>query len=742
MNKGQGATVGAILLAGAMFRTGTTPVPTPSEASKPSVTEAAATRPATGEGPWLASCKYWASGRWSEPSAKVKSPELHVTFDQTGAKTDAHVTASTESPKLDCGGNGWGIPSSEPGHELDIRTIIATVPDPIHSHLALDFDRAIDSLLLAAADNRYLGSYYWLPWRSRSPSLATSESTASPQIEQDNNRENQPGLIVLRYAPSPGDDRLSWSSYHRVIYLFLVAETPALGVNGIQLQNAFKAEALLQTPSAKLEMLPSPSRPKVQNSQPEEQLSIIGPIFSGSAASLHEGIKTARLYSKPSKVVITGVTGTEIAARELDSEGDIYRSFGENAKFEEERFLDLLSQSGYDRSRVAILSEDGSVFGKAQSDPKQHSKKDTTLALSFPRELSLLRNAQADQPLKSSTEASAPPSPYLNLSLKDYTADDTVPHFSTQSPLSLEAQLMALAHQLQRAGTQFIFISASNILDDIFLAQFLHRACPDARIVLFNGGDLLFERDVENAPYIGSISISPHLLTSLRYSDDVQRLYSDSQAVSIYNAATYTFWNHKEGSFPRLTGYQAYPDSKHAAFLQIPLWATVIGADGYYPLGILDWCASNLGQILPTIKAGQLGDQKCAEPDTGKPAEKKSVPESIGRNSGISPSLSWIMLDTLIIVICLLHGALLWSAQYWSPLTRDLAVRQNDQPHRRSIYLNIGTAVLVAMAFVTAYPLLRVGHFYRLAPSSYLLVWSTLFAGLLALISTLFKTWP
>jgi hypothetical protein len=69
-------------------------------------------------------------------------------------------------------------------------------------------------------------------------------------------------------------------------------------------------------------------------------------------------------------------------------------------------------------------------------------------------------------------------------------------------------------------------------------------------------------------------------------------------------------------------------------------------------------------------------------------------------------------------------------------------VRQNDLPYRRSVYLNIGTVVLVAMSFVIAYPLFRVGYFYHLASGMYLLVWITLSAGILALIATLSKTAP
>jgi hypothetical protein len=797
MNKGLGATTfGAILLAGFIFqaKSGSSP-----SSRQQSVTSSeSTTKPVAGEGPWMASCKYWSAAQSAEPVAKDASSDPDATLHQTD---NTAKTSTSDEAVCGPGSDGWGIPqAADPAHEPEISTIVATIPDPIHSHLALDFDRSVDAILLAAADNGYLSSYYWLPWRSHVNTLSASESVSSPSSngEEDSTRERQPGLIILRYAPNASEwqnnrSRFSSTSYHRVIYLFLVGETPALGVNGTQLQNAFQYEKTLRDcHQATLSVRPwRSSGPGAQASQddaskckphdvPEGQLSIIGPFFSGSAASLHEGIEAAKRQLNPLTISISGITGTDVASRELDPQLDshrepIYRSFGENARFEQERFLLSLAATGYDLSRVAILSEAGTVFGDAAKFSSTiHSdadlnKKGTILYLRFPRELSLLRNAQSGESSKS--DSATPPTPYLNLSLKDYSADDTVPRFSTvQSPLSIEAQLMAIAHQLQRARTQFILFSASNILDDIFLSQFLHRACPDARLVVFSGGDLLFERDVDNTPYIGSISISPYLLTSLDFGNRVQWLYSDYQAEAVYNAASYTFWDRTINPSPELAGYRRYPvpdpDSKDAApatqFMQIPLWAAVIGADGYYPLGVLNWCGSDRVEILPTIQPanppGSIDlpkgqhrplEKLCSETQISLPNKAGNgqqnvwdyVPESINRNSGIAPSLAWMVIDILLLVVCVLHIVFLWSAQFWSPSTRDLAIDHNDQPHRRSVHINIGTSVLAAMAFVTAYPLILVGHYYHLAFPGHLFAWLTLIAAILACLSTIAKTW-
>ena len=67
---------------------------------------------------------------------------------------------------------------------------------------------------------------------------------------------------------------------------------------------------------------------------------------------------------------------------------------------------------------------------------------------------------------------------------------------------------MSIKRELSIHHVRFLAINASNILDEIFLANFLHRACPDVRLVFLAGGDLLLEREAENHPYIGSLTLT------------------------------------------------------------------------------------------------------------------------------------------------------------------------------------------------------------------------------------------
>jgi hypothetical protein len=89
------------------------------------------------------------------------------------------------------------------------------------------------------------------------------------------------------------------------------------------------------------------------------------------------------------------------------------------------------------------------------------------------------------------------------------------------------------------------------------------------------------------------------------------------------------------------------------------------------------------------------------------------------------------------------HSVVLLAASYWSPFTRDVAIKENDHPRRRSMYLHIATAMLFCMAFVIAYPLFPTLRFFKpdYDHNSIAVSVFTLIAGFAAIVFTLGKTW-
>jgi len=300
--------------------------------------------------------------------------------------------------------------------------------------------------------------------------------------------------------------------------------------------------------------------------------------------------------------------------------------------------------------------------------------------------------------------------------------------------------------------------------------------------------DNLFAHDTENSSYIGSITITPYLLAGHGFRIDPLRAYPDLRSSAIYNAASFLFWDLTQNKRPYLAGYQIYPlpsdtnskktahpsnststnsadsNDAHPVFFQIPLWAVVIGSDGYYPLAVLDWCASDDRNILPSIYPGLHSPQPgvpdrypCDSPtvksegkeqsDPNQPLptsltdHRKLVPSFTTTTDSIAPALPWTILVCFFIFLCAAHCCSILFASYWSPLTRDLAIDRNDEPRRRAVYLNIGTAVLFVSGFVLVFPLLCVHHYFQVSSVALALAHCTILFGFLALACTFIRVW-
>jgi hypothetical protein len=745
-NRGQGLLLSAVVAAGLLLRP-TNSVATryqeQSESAAGTKTENTQTEP--GEGPWTASCKYWAPVRLPVLSAKT---EVHNKLDATNGAIDLHVNLDeTANKELGCDpSDSWGIPLAS-GTGIDLTAIIAIVPDPVHTHLALNFDRTVSAILQAASDNGYNPSYYWLPWRRSLGGPNASGSLTDQEPGHDPERERKPGLIILKHAPENASTS-SLESFYKPVYLFLVAETPAEGVDGFQLQNAFRFEADLES---KLQKNGN------QFSRGRNGTAIIGPTFSGSAASLRAGIDfaykdPALANSKPAleKFEVAGGIATSGAMDQLTKPSKpptiLAQSFENPTAFAMATFRTFLEGSGYDLSRVALLVENGTAYGTLTGG----SAKDGIRELQFPRDISLLRNAQALMDQADNSPATAP-SPFLRFSLKDSSAQDSVPQFSRENtPVSQEAELMAIGRYLHRYRFQFIAIAGSNTLDQVFLAQFLHRACPEARLV-FLAPDLLTVREIDDVPFIGSIIISSYPLIGLT---EEGSSFTDSVSEALYNAASYTFWHNHLGTMPdqpKLQNYQNPLGPKDP--LEPALWATVLGSDGYYPLATLSPCASDDKRILPVIKMDPKDTKDpCKVPVS--PQQRKLASLAIdlsplwkyisaGQKLGklvIFPSRLWVYICSLISLLGLFHGLMLLGADYWSAFTRDLAIRDNDQPRRRSTYIHAGAAALFFMSVVVSFPELCLAPWTNINPFSTVASVVVLFVGLFALIVTFAKT--
>src|SRR5258708_5789551 len=117
-------------------------------------------------GPWVASCNYVQA----EQGDIARSPMVALNL---GKPVSGKLPPIANVPEI-------GDPSrvsdasSEDKNSLDrwclsraalaITSLIVTLPDPVTSHLVLDFDRRIDAIQAAALDAGYVIDQFWLPW--------------------------------------------------------------------------------------------------------------------------------------------------------------------------------------------------------------------------------------------------------------------------------------------------------------------------------------------------------------------------------------------------------------------------------------------------------------------------------------------------------------------------------------------------------------------------------------------------
>jgi hypothetical protein len=184
------------------------------------------------EGPWKASRQYFAG---TQPEIQCPSLSGDTGVEQAPQKSSDGQFLNEERSKL------WCIPE-----KASVRAMIAVVPDPVHSHLLLAFDRSVEALQLSAEAMHYLADRYWLPWQPETPGAGPSQETLS------SGKEKQPGLMLFRWSGPVSQQPNGASTKPTVLYVFLVAETSTAGIHGTQFSNAVqKVRQLCRMPRRK-----------------------------------------------------------------------------------------------------------------------------------------------------------------------------------------------------------------------------------------------------------------------------------------------------------------------------------------------------------------------------------------------------------------------------------------------------------------------------------------------------------
>ncbi len=592
------------------------------------------------------------------------------------------------------------------GPEQKPQFLIAILPDPVHTHLSLFFDRNIEMIGQAAQTQGYIFDRQVLPWDNKSHPEPADFRIRNKEKTCTDQREDFPGLLIFRKEKDP-------------LFVFVVGEQPTGGINYLQFHKA-------------LEMVH-----KMDSALPS--LRILGPTFSGSLYSLDKILRKTD-EGLPGKIYVHSGTVTSWAAADQFIkawQGDNasppgrtveFVTFQESDQYRLRHFLRYyIAAHGYRPDEVAQVSEGETAYGsflpqatnsheKQQVDPCQPNPylsgdkaEACVLHLYFPREISQLRSAyQRDIYMDQGTGNTGKSAPRSTLKLDfDNVGNDgdSIPSYSgKQLPLSQESVLLSIVMSLKKHHSRFVVLRATDPLDELFLGRFLRQAYPDGRIITL-GADLLYNRQEDNLLHgVWAMSSYPlitdmhKMLPLLGESDSettphVDRNFPFSYGVGTYNATLSLLANggalipnpqassaggpylppapYEQYGWPSLGG-----DTSTERLRTPPVWLSVMGRDGYWPMALLD-------------------DAKSPKAN-GPPSRLHEVEGQVtpGRYEMSSPD-SWSVLCGLCVLLAMIHLLLVWSG---SSMSRSEAFAQ-FAPHTN--WRRIGLLFLAAASILS-----------------------------------------
>lgn len=455
-----------------------------------------------------------------------------------------------------------------------VHALIATLPDPSDPHLADVFDNYLGSLQLALANDGYLADQYWLPEMMRRkeqaknnvflPDLAQSVSVivagkrapastvTSIPAKRKSDFLDEPGILLFRRQPKE-------QTPDELLFLFLVPETPTGGVR----QSALKA-ALDRAASP-----PCQQETAVNNTT----IRIIGPSFSGAAASLARGIHrwqhTSKVQIDSSHIEIISGSATNINTRELLKQVAQFSATVTPDQVMCDFYEYLVEKLNPKRGVIAIFTESNTSYGQTApslsrggrfgnrkdqirdvlpspcDDPGSGYKaKARILDLYFPLHVSQL-GAEYEKSRAQKQVAVLPEGDARLLSLnlaEQEEPGDVAPAMSALTKYSADLSLVNSLMAIDRAHLNVVGIRATDPRDELFLAGKIKQIVPDVQLFLMDS-DLLFSHTSLAKEMRGALVVSRYPLFNLNQlwtpprqaSPRVQFVSGSSQGV--YNAA-------------------------------------------------------------------------------------------------------------------------------------------------------------------------------------------------------------
>ena len=455
-----------------------------------------------------------------------------------------------------------------------VRFLIATVPDPIDSHLAQSFDRAVDTIQNGMQDSGYILDRFSLPWKRDGqarwnisrllPGAPEGFLSVNAKTMPSDLHRSMPGTLLFRATK-----RRDQSVGEELVVVFLIGETPTSGVQRVALNRTLEAIEDCPKKAKGLPCLKSCDSPEIR---------IIGPYFSGSTDSLHHLLWAWNRRHKKKIEIVSGSATADQNWNELRSADEEKKQVGD-VSFRATVVPDIALTGAFNKFlrerlhvepkyKVALFVEGGTSYGSGYKDiasgevkTSSDSGKVTTsnkvrtpadsgkvttprdvrevkqpedpeasqpgskepadadrnfrFVVSFPLHVSQLRGAyEKGGSLRNPAPARGAPRQSLELGLDapEGATRDILPAQDAQMTANTaDLVLTSSLEAIRREEIRFVGIAASDPRDILFLARKIRENAANVTLFTF-GADLLYTHPDYQRYLRGMLVITPYPL--------------------------------------------------------------------------------------------------------------------------------------------------------------------------------------------------------------------------------------
>jgi hypothetical protein len=198
-----------------------------------------------------------------------------------------------------------------------VRAMVATIPDPVETHLGRSFDMALAATISGFQSQNYVLNGYAFPWTPPAPVKPGEREKSEPEDERTYRRA--PGVLLFRRDAWRGSKFGRPPDYALV---FLVGESPSYGVQ----RDAFDVAArcamhLDRLGPTDVALLRVDRRCDTRLADTRDaRLDVLGPSFSGSMQSLALAIQALRNDTRFARIdaLLLSASATVNTNRDID----------------------------------------------------------------------------------------------------------------------------------------------------------------------------------------------------------------------------------------------------------------------------------------------------------------------------------------------------------------------------------------------------------------------------------------